>query len=682
MITLLRAALFVLPLVLLGSFTPDTWAAGAWLAGGLLMLVMAWRGQAWTAWASAPAWPGMTHDALFLRINRTVSGLWGLVFMLSGLAILLGAGPVLRWALMPVGGVISAALPAWWSRRTLTRRLRDADPNPWPSPLQAASAQALDADVVVIGAGLGGLTAAALLARAGQRVQVFEQHDKPGGFCHCWEGVGSMDGELPRFRFDAGVHDVSGYFPGGTVHALLARLGLSDALVWRRMDHAFVDDGGRWDVPRGWAAFVDALAARHPGQAPALRQALAEVKTIFEGMYSTAAARGGIPGQPSSVDALKAYAREHPLAVRWMTRPFAEFLAHHGVEGAAARTLVGLAGYVTHDAAALSVGQAVPLLGYFLHGGHYPVGGSGALSQALADVLAFDGGELHLGTAVAAIEAAPDGSGVRAVRLADGRRIRCRAVVMNGDALSARDLMRAGGAVPAALEAQLEGLAPAASMFSVHLGVRGQAPALPAIVHLHHAQGLAPLEVVLPSTVDAGASPPGTFTVELMQLLSPEEAATWFEDARRTDPTTQRASAAYQARKAALGDRLVALAEELVPDLRARTVFRREASPVTFRRYGYSSFGAVYGVTGPGSRLAPLPRRSAVPGLVFAGAAVRGPGAEPAMMAGAEAADALLPGLLAGRPGALPSGPSGDSSAATSAVPSSHAPSTRLAERS
>ena len=44
MITLLRAALFVLPLVLLGSFAPDTWAAGAWLAGGLLMVVLALRG--------------------------------------------------------------------------------------------------------------------------------------------------------------------------------------------------------------------------------------------------------------------------------------------------------------------------------------------------------------------------------------------------------------------------------------------------------------------------------------------------------------------------------------------------------------------------------------------------------------------------------------------------------------
>ena len=41
-----------------------------------------------------------------------------------------------------------------------------------------------------------------------------------------------------------------------------------------------------------------------------------------------------------------------------------------------------------------------------------------------------------------------------------------------------------------------------------------------------------------------------------------------------------------------------------------------------------------------------LVRRSPVPGLVFAGSAVGGAGIEPAMMTGAQAADALLPGLL------------------------------------
>lgn len=51
-------------------------------------------------------------------------------------------------------------------------------------------------DAVVIGSGIGGLTAAALLSKAGKRVLVLEQHDQAGGCTHTFQNKG--------FEFDVG----------------------------------------------------------------------------------------------------------------------------------------------------------------------------------------------------------------------------------------------------------------------------------------------------------------------------------------------------------------------------------------------------------------------------------------------------------------------------------------------
>ena len=85
-----------------------------------------------------------------------------------------------------------------------------------PSPLQRRHVQSsselnlasrasvpVEADVVVIGSGLAGLSCAALLAHCGRKVVVLESHDTPGGCAHSWERKG--------FHFESGPSLYSGF---------------------------------------------------------------------------------------------------------------------------------------------------------------------------------------------------------------------------------------------------------------------------------------------------------------------------------------------------------------------------------------------------------------------------------------------------------------------------------------
>jgi phytoene dehydrogenase-like protein len=73
--------------------------------------------------------------------------------------------------------------------------------------------------VVVIGAGIGGLTTAALLARAGLDLTVLEAHIYPGGCAGTYYHRG--------YRFDAGATLAGGFSPGGPLDRLAALLDLT-----------------------------------------------------------------------------------------------------------------------------------------------------------------------------------------------------------------------------------------------------------------------------------------------------------------------------------------------------------------------------------------------------------------------------------------------------------------------
>ncbi len=270
-------------------------------------------------------------------------------------------------------------------------------------------------DVIVIGAGPNGLTAAAYLARAGLSVLVLEAKDEPGG------AVRTREVTLPGFHHDLGA----AFFPFGQLSPALVPLDLPGAgLVWK---HAPVDSAH--PAPDGTCASISRdleTAARSFGADGDAWRRLA--------LWHDRTKERMLAALLSTLPALGPMLRFGPLNLLRLARvalssgrgyasaQFRTEAARRVIPGLALHTDVG-----PDDAMGAVVGFVLAVMA---SSGGFPVpeGGAGAITRALLHRVEEAGGTLRCGARVAEI-LVRRGRAV-AVRTDDGEEIEAeRAVV-------------------------------------------------------------------------------------------------------------------------------------------------------------------------------------------------------------------------------------------------------------
>lgn len=491
-----------------------------------------------------------------------------------------------------------------------------------------------DFDAIVVGSGIGGLTAAALLARLeGKRVLVVERHSRAGGFIQTFERAGG-------FRWDVGLHYVGDLTRGleGAVFRVM-----SGGVSWAPMADPFerlVFPDFRFDMRAGRAAFTRDLCERFPAEGAAIRDFLADV--------DRAASSRLLPVWRALTPRPVARLAELLQAPRLKSaRSTTGAVLLRRFRSPELRALLG-ARWLNYglppEHSAFAIHAIV--FQHYLQGGYYPVGSAASIVAGARAGIEAAGGAVRLQAPVERILLQQGRAA--GVRLESGEEIRARIVISDAGARNTY-LRLLPPEAPVPFRAELARIPPGMGTVVLYLGLSRSPEALGVRgenIWIHDSidqddmasraadvlAGRPPcLYLSFPSLKDPLAV---AHTAEVMAPVAGTTFAGWAGTVRgRRGPE-------YLALKERIATGMLGAIERHLPGFSALVARREVSTPLSTESFTSHPGGEIYGIpfTPERLRFGWLGVRTPVPGLLLAGADAHALGIVGAMMGGAMAA--------------------------------------------
>ena len=431
------------------------------------------------------------------------------------------------------------------------------------------------ADVIVIGSGLGGLVAGALLARYGRRVTVCESHSLPGGAAHAFTRQHPNKQTAHTFTFDSGPSFYCGLGEVQSANPITQAL----AILGESIETIPYEPFGYYHLPEGTLAvygnaqkYQQAIDSFSPGAGEQMAALTARLLKIYAPLKAipTLALRADIKLLPLLL-------KQYPGILRDLDRSMGDIMAGYVTSPWRKRLLdlecFLLSGMKCEDTVAPEMA--------FMFGERansvidYPIGGSGALVDALVRGLKRWGGQLRLGTHVQKI-ITHNGS-VQGVQLKSGQQITAPVVISNATVWDTyQHLLDPNDLPDSHREARLD--TPTEDSFMhLHLGIRADGldnvPIHHVVVHDGNEDITTPgntCMVSIPTVLDPQQAPAGYHTIHAY-TLEPFEG--WRKDEN------------YEQKKREKAESLFNAIERIIPDVRDRIELELIGTPLTHSRF-------------------------------------------------------------------------------------------------
>jgi phytoene desaturase len=508
-------------------------------------------------------------------------------------------------------------------------------------------------DAIIVGAGTGGLTAGAILAKHGHSVLVCDQHYVAGGNATVFR--------RPGYEFDVGLHYIGDCGPNGLIPRVLREAGVDDV--------SFLDlDPDAYDifhfpdfsfpVPSDLDIYRDRLVSFFPSERRGIDR--------YIKMLRQAWVMAAIPNNPWR--ALWQWPSVL-LPFRYLNKTLEAFFDSCTDDPKLRAVWMGNQIIYTQPPSRLA--SMMHILGtmHYMQGPCYPEGGGQVISDRLAESIEANGGKILLRATVEAIHV-EDGkaTGITLMNRHTGRRhVQAPVVISNADLMvTMRDLVGLEH-FSEQTRKQFDTFEMAPGLGVVYLGATPDVERpLPRCNHVVFPEyDVEPLYaatkrgemypnpyccVTVASAKDPDnphVAPEGVINMQLMGV-APSPPASWGTTDAAFADGSYRKDPAYLDAKEAFTQRMLDLASQVYPDLKEQVQFIETCTPLTHVRYTGSTNGTSYGLAQtPEQFLFQRPDvETEIDGLYLCGASIRaGHGIPGVMQSGLAAAATQLGGL-------------------------------------